>query len=295
WATSILSNEEALLSETKTTPLSGFFERKKKSSVKREASAGDALLLFAIVVALLLFIGVPLQAKDVFTGLIVTELGLIALPALLMTKRLNLDFRKVFRLRKPNFIALIMTGLLAISGALLISQIQTLIFKLTGMPVEYFEMFAEMLDKIKAFGILPAILVIGFLPAICEEILFRGYIMNGLVRRWGAVAGIVVSGVLFGAFHLDPHRMIPATLLGIMFGAVVWRRKSIYYGMFGHLVNNSLALGAFMFAKAPMEDIHSTDFAPVWQIALGIIVFALSIYFLWSDKFFNTEPDERVL
>ncbi len=295
WATSILSNEEALLSEVKTTPLSGFFERKKKSTPVREAGAGDALLLFAVVIALLVFIGVPLQAKDVFTGLIVTELGLIALPPLLMSKRLNLNYRKVFRLKKPNFIALILTGLLAVSGAVLISQIQTIIFKLTGMPVEYFQMFAEMLDKIKAFGIVPAFLVIGFLPAICEEILFRGYILDGLNRRWGAVAGIVVSGILFGAFHLDPHRMIPATLLGIMFGAVVWRRKSIYYGMFGHLVNNSLALGAFMFAKAPMEDIQSTDFAPLWQIALGIIVFALSAYLLWSDKYLKNDPDDRVL
>ncbi len=291
WASSILSNEEALLSESKTSPLTGFFSRKKET-IKREASASDALLLFAIVIALLIFIGVPVQASNVFTGLILTELALIAIPPLLMTKRLNLSFRRVFRLNKPNLVALAITGIFAISGAVLISQIQVLIYKITGVPMEYYEIFADLLEQIRSYGVLPALIVVGVLPAICEEILFRGYIMDGLTHRWGPTFGIIASGLLFGAFHLDPHRLIPAAILGIMFGAIVWRRNSIFYGMFGHLLNNGLAMGAFMLSSSPVEELKGNDFAPLWQVFVALIVFSFAFYLLWSDRFIPMEDSK---
>lgn len=291
WATAILSNEEALLSESKTSPMTGLFNKKRKSLIGRDtsqgASSGDALILFAAVIALLIFIGVPAQTSNIFTGLIITELGLIALPPLLFTKRLGLDFRKVFRLFKPNWTAMAMTAVLAVSGAVIISQIQVLIYKFTGVPMEYYEIFSDMLADIKSYGTIPALLVVGVLPAICEEILFRGYILDGLTRKWGAVVGIIASGILFGAFHLDPHRLIPASLLGIMFGAIVWRRKSIYYGMFAHLVNNGLALGAFLLAESPIKELQGNEFAPLWQVIVAFVAFAFSFYVLWSDRFID--------
>jgi sodium transport system permease protein len=290
WASSILSNEEALLSETKTTPFSNLFD-KKKARQKSSANGSDAIFLFAVVVALLIFVGAPAQASNVFTGLILTEIAIIAFPPILLAKRFNLDFKEVFRLRKPNFVALFFTGVMAVYGAFLLSQLQLVIYKITGMPIEYFETFVDILSRIQSYGILPAFAVIAVLPAVCEEILFRGYILDGLTRKWGPAVGIILSGVLFGAFHMDPHRLIPATLLGIMFGAIVWRRNSIFYGITGHLVNNSLALAGLFLSKAPIFELQSESFASIPRIIEGVVLFGVSFFVLWSNHFFAEKND----
>ena len=60
----------------------------------------------------------------------------------------------------------------------------------------------------------PLALMIGATPAICEELLFRGYIQTRLVRSLGPLLGVGIASFLFAAFHLDLVHVIAVFPLG---------------------------------------------------------------------------------
>ena len=78
-------------------------------------------------------------------------------------------------------------------------------------------------------------------PAICEELLFRGYLQSAFGREHPAV-GITVVAVLFGVMHVDPRKMIPTAILGAAFAYVTYVTDSVLPAIICHLVNNSRAV-----------------------------------------------------
>jgi membrane protease YdiL (CAAX protease family) len=77
---------------------------------------------------------------------------------------------------------------------------------------------------------------------VTEELLFRGIILRGLLRRYRPWIAITLSSLLFGVVHLNPWQLVSATLLGIAFGWFYYRTGSIALSVFGHAVANGLVL-----------------------------------------------------
>ena len=77
----------------------------------------------------------------------------------------------------------------------------------------------------------------------CEEIIFRGYLQRQLAIGGSAIAGIVVSAIVFGASHgyEGPARMFLIAIYGLMFGLLAWWRKSLRPGMIAHAWHDSLS------------------------------------------------------
>ncbi len=92
-----------------------------------------------------------------------------------------------------------------------------------------------------ASGIL---LVLGaaIVPAICEETAFRGLVMSGL-ERWGGRVAVVVTTLLFAAYHFEPYGIPTYLVLGAFLAWLAWRSGSILPGIAAHATNNLLALG----------------------------------------------------
>jgi membrane protease YdiL (CAAX protease family) len=88
-----------------------------------------------------------------------------------------------------------------------------------------------------------AALVLGgvVMTAIGEELLFRGWLQRSLERTIGRTKGLVLTSLLFGVFH-DPWRLIPASMLGLLIGAIVMRSGSILTGIVLHVLNNLLVV-----------------------------------------------------
>ncbi|WP_301173245.1 CPBP family intramembrane glutamic endopeptidase [Brevibacillus nitrificans] len=81
-------------------------------------------------------------------------------------------------------------------------------------------------------------LVIGIMVPIAEEILFRGVIQTYLVRRVGAVIGIVLSSLWFALLHIDLALFVPLFVIGLGLGFVRHRYDSIWGAVLLHAVNN---------------------------------------------------------
>lgn len=83
--------------------------------------------------------------------------------------------------------------------------------------------------------------LIAILPAICEEFLHRGVLLQG-IRSLGYKKAIIISGVLFGLIHFSITQTIYATVIGILLGFVAIVSKSIVPAVIIHFTNNALSL-----------------------------------------------------
>jgi membrane protease YdiL (CAAX protease family) len=97
------------------------------------------------------------------------------------------------------------------------------------------------LTAVSPAGLGLLIVVAAFLPASCEEALFRGAI-QGVLERGSRSRAIAITAVLFGLFHLDLWAMIPAVFLGLVFGTLVARTGSTMSSSLAHFGNNAAAV-----------------------------------------------------
>jgi membrane protease YdiL (CAAX protease family) len=86
--------------------------------------------------------------------------------------------------------------------------------------------------------------LVSLLPAIVEELLFRGYIQRRLLERWSPALSIGVTTLLFAILHADSLQHILAVVpLGVVTGIVAYRTKSVKPGMLLHVLHNTGAIG----------------------------------------------------
>lgn len=122
-----------------------------------------------------------------------------------------------------------------------------LINRLTGSPAT-----SEMLPR-GGPELLMQFLALCVMPAIAEELLFRGA-FQGLMRPCGSAAAIFAPALLFGVLHLDLAQGLTAFACGVFLGWLAERSGSILPGMLLHLVNNALAfLTIYLRYYAPAE------------------------------------------
>ena len=76
---------------------------------------------------------------------------------------------------------------------------------------------------------------------ILEELIFRGIILNGLLKSYSPLKSIIISSLLFGLIHLNPWQFIGASIGGILSGWVYFKTKKITLPIIIHMTNNSLA------------------------------------------------------
>jgi len=103
----------------------------------------------------------------------------------------------------------------------------------------------ELAVMVRGLPLLPqflAVVGISLLPAIGEEALFRGVLFTAFLRRWGPVATVAVTALLFGGIHLDPLQSPAAILLGAYLGLLRLRTGSLWPAVVAHGVNNLVAM-----------------------------------------------------
>jgi len=97
-------------------------------------------------------------------------------------------------------------------------------------------------QRVEEMSLTVSLLVIAVLPAICEEILFRGVLLRGLASRFHAPVAIGISAAVFSIYHLNTVQMIPTFVLGLALGTIALRAGSALPTMVAHLLNNTVAL-----------------------------------------------------
>ena len=86
----------------------------------------------------------------------------------------------------------------------------------------------------------------GWTP-LTEEIFFRGFVMGGLVSRWGIVGAAIGSSLIFSLFHLYPGVLIPIFFTGLLLAVLYRVTGSIWPPIIAHAGQNTVALVAIIY------------------------------------------------
>ncbi|MFH1936272.1 MAG: CPBP family intramembrane glutamic endopeptidase [Bacteroidota bacterium] len=140
-------------------------------------------------------------------------------------------------------------------------------------------------------GFLLNLLMIAVLPAIGEELLFRG-LLQRLFHDWlGNIHGaIILAGILFGAMHLQFYGVLPRVVLGILFGYLFFWSGSLWIPIFAHFLNNAVAVTVSFLEKnniigTSLEEFGSSD--SLFLILSSMVVTALALYLFWHSTHFR--------
>lgn len=137
-----------------------------------------------------------------------------------------------------------------------------------------------------------AILAVAIIPAVGEELIFRGLLQSLFVRivKNHHVA-IWLTGFIFAAIHLQFFGLAPRMLLGVVFGYMYHWSGKLSTAMIGHLINNGLALLFLYIAQSDIVDIapEQLDEAAPWPAILFFSFVTAYLLFKFHKQF---QPNE---
>jgi len=251
WVASLYDREEVLWrpAAARAPDLLGLRAARRPpepGAAPRRPSLPQAVALGLLVVLLVWLLGVPLQTWSLTWGLLLTLVGLVAAPSVVYARVLRVDLRDTFGLRWPGALPLaaaVLIGVGAIAANLDLRQLQ----EGWSGPLTAEEL-TDLQEKTRVFteDLPPAVmlLLLAALPAVCEELCFRGFVLRGLTRESGPWAAAVVSSLLFSVAHMDPSRLVTTFATGLLLALVVLRTGSLLPAFLLHLLHNGVAAAA---------------------------------------------------
>ncbi len=168
------------------------------------------------------------------------------------------------------------------------------------MPEMFKEMFREMAEQMNnGYGLLAVAVMAPFF----EEFIFRGVMLDGLLKRKSTWAAILISAALFGLVHLNPWQFVAAMVIGTFAGWVYARTRSLIYCMIIHFTNNFGASVVMYFNEdaasmdAELQEMYGGVTNMYIIIAASIIIAAVCISMLnkrMKMEVANDDPFQKV-
>ena len=142
-------------------------------------------------------------------------------------------------------------------------------------------------------------LTVAIAAPILEELIFRGIILDGLLKRRSPWSAIIISSVLFGLVHLNPWQFVSAMIIGMLSGWVYYRTRNIVYSILIHFTNNFIASIMVLFdeegSMMDMElvEMYGGETNMIIIISLSILIAGISIYTLNKRMSNEQLPDPK--
>ncbi|MBO3270555.1 CPBP family intramembrane glutamic endopeptidase [Hymenobacter defluvii] len=117
---------------------------------------------------------------------------------------------------------------------------------------------------------------------LLEELIFRGVMLTGLLRNYRPWVAISQSALLFGLMHMNPAQIVGAGLIGLLFGWLYYRTRSLSLCIVAHMFNNLLAFLAMTDAKLSkretMREIFGTDLLFGLALLISVLLVVLIVW-----------------
>jgi membrane protease YdiL (CAAX protease family) len=204
----------------------------------------EMLLVAGMAFFLNLFPGSLLQMRNPRIGLLVSQVFFIAGPAILALRWFYLDPKAVLpwapiRLRH---IASALLGTLALNH--LLTRYGAWQERILPTPPVVRALFDDLLRTRGPWDFLALLVVVAIVPAISEELLFRGFLQSGLAR-WlqPPMSCVTASALIFALFHFDPWRLVGVAGLGFFLAYLRQVTGSLVPSMLAHAANNMVSVG----------------------------------------------------
>ena len=193
------------------------------------------LILFLIIQALSLR-----QGSDgyIYLSYIAPQLA-IAIGVFASIKLRKLPFKETFPVKcSPKYYLI---GIMLIFGLLFslgkISVPVSDFFELIGYRTRQAD---DILPDLSGGLVVPALIVIGVLPAVFEESLFRGAILRSCENKCGTLFTVLLVGMSFSLYHTSPEQTVYQFFAGCVFAFIAVRSGSILPSVLMHFINNAI-------------------------------------------------------
>lgn len=223
----------------------------------------------------------------------------ILLPALIFSKLIYEDVGKIIRLRIPDWTEIILfvvgIGILTplLQSYLYIQNYYIEVWATHSESINtlksFFDSLNELVDKtygnlLRASGIpelLFVVLVVAVVPAISEEVMFRGFIQRSFELKIKPFIAALLTAVFFSLYHFNPYGLIPLAVLGFYFGFAAYTSKTLLIPILLHFLNNFTAVMLYFIIGS--EELIKSDVSAKSEEDLGfytLVTIALTVVFI---------------
>lgn len=272
-------------------------------------SIGMRVFLFLIIVMICSLIGIALSAVFLFAGDLGMKIGqgissimMFVVPPIVyysITRKEHqmraLGFRKltppwwlIFIGVAIMFVSIPVTATLttwnegmSLGGAF--SKLEDLIKNLEETAKVATE---KMLNVNTIGGLLLNLVIIALIPAIGEEMTFRGVLQQSLTRKMNPHIAIILSAAIFSFFHFQFYGFLPRMFLGVLLGYMFYITGSLWTSILMHFVNNGSAVVLYYLDnKGLIEDAeHWGETQNAWLIVGSAIVTTGLLIWSWRKS-----------
>ena len=223
---------------------------------------------------------------------IIGSVGTFIIPALLFSYLFAGDFFSLYNFRDPlNWLAVFFTAGMMVSVIPLINYLAEVNMRM-DFPIHSIDRLMRTMEAdaekiMRAFtatksfwGLLVNILMIGVLAAIGEELIFRGLfqkLLTGMLKN--PHVAILITSLLFSAFHFQFFSFLPRFILGIVLGYLMYLGRSIWFPIIAHFVNNTMGVIYYYFnsrgsAEDVLEEIGTSNLLPMTAL-ISLLIFTV--------------------
>jgi hypothetical protein len=254
----------------------------------------------------LLIFGFDLEAAPVNGLRFITIIGqilFIFLPALFFSKWIYGDVSKIISLKLPQWreLLLFVLGIIILTPLLQsYLYIQNYFIERWAESSEFVNSIKFLLDSLnelieKTFGdliradnipeMLLVIIAISVVPAICEEVMFRGYIQRSFGFKFKPHVAAIITALFFALYHFNPYGLIPLAIIGFYLGFAAYTSQSLVIPIIIHFLNNFFAVMLYFIIgdddllKSNVSDAASLD-VNVMYFFLLLIMFTALMFFI---------------
>lgn len=220
----------------------------------------------------------------------------ILLPALLFSKWIYGDVSDIVSLKMPNWVEMFIFS----AGILILTPLLQAYMFIQNFIIEHLASNYNFINNIKSFfdslnalvektygnllqadsiiELLLVVLVIAAVPAVCEEVMFRGYIQRSLGFKLKPFWAALVTAIFFGFYHFNPYGLLPLICLGLYFGFAAYISDSLVVPILLHFLNNFGAVLLFYFVGD--DQLVNSDITGSEELGSNIFLFVtLAILF----------------
>jgi hypothetical protein len=218
----------------------------------------------------------------VLIALVISQYLFMLLPSVWIVKKWHTtEVKKYLRIKWIPFKEIILSVLITITLLPFCYYISYLLLDWLDIPDVIQNLGNQLFTAHSTSEFILLVFIVAVTPAICEEVFFRGYVQRTMERNMGAKS-FVITGIIFGLFHMQPLSLISLSILGVLFSFFFYRSKSILPSGAAHFTNNFIALLLlYIYSQSPDSEIFLEGNIPLeWVLVSSVISITLLLLYL---------------
>lgn len=201
-------------------------------------------------------------------------------------KAINLDFNMPWK----TYMVLLVVGIVSLFGINYFIGAVDNFLDLIGYPLQS----GINVDPTSLPLYLLSVLLMAVIPAICEELLFRGIVLHGLRSRFSDWGAILLSAIMFALMHGNLQQLVYPFILGAIMGWLVLRTGSLVSSILVHFINNFLVVTLNFIQNMTGFSIALPNTWWFYLIAFGLLFLTMGLLWLIEKYYFKRKNAKNI-